>query len=216
MNNNKTNDGFLSAAIVIGAALLFSKTADVFTYFSPTILNDIAGFDVGIFYGVVTAGMVEGMILALHFNHRAALSGQAQWVKWILVGISGLCQFFDGAIVTETLAQQSPTLKVIFQFGVPVIPLLIVVMIIWIGALPDSPKQRKPWKGLKHAADQLPKIWHGEDYRPSQRPQKHSEKPATMPPFAPQEPGNAFNSDTGIVDELEETVNPTIRRNGKA
>jgi hypothetical protein len=204
MNNNKTNDGFLSFAVVIGALLLFAKTADVMSYFSPTILNDIIGQDVSLLYGIITAAMVEGMILALHFNQRATLSAPAQWVKWILIIISGVCQFFDGTIVTNTLAQQSDTLKMVFSFGVPLIPLLIVIMIIWIGQLPDSPKQRKPWKGFKHTVNQLPKIWYGENYIPSQ----HSQHAPVVTP-------NASETELMQLNEVKTKANPPLGANGK-
>lgn len=199
--NDKKDDGFLSFAVVIGALLLFAKTADVMSYFSPTILNDIIGQDVGLLYGIVTAAMVEGMILALHFNHRAALHAPAQWVKWILIIISGLCQFFDGTIVTNTLAQQSDTLKTIFQFGVPLIPLLIVIMIIWIGQLPQSAQPRKPWKGFKNTFEQLPKIWYGENYRPT--------------PNAQQMNANASVANSTVLEETEKQADPTFGSNGK-
>lgn len=196
----KKNDGFLSFAVVIGAGLLFAKTADVMSYFAPGILNSIIGQDVSLLYGIVTAAMVEGMILALHFNHRAALHGPAIWVKWLLIIISGVCQFYDGAITTQTLSMQSDTLKTIFQFGVPLIPLLIVVMIIWIGQLPDSKQPKGEWKGFAHWYHQIPKIWYGENYRPAPR------VPMTM------------NTNAAITNapKLEEpAVNPTFGSNGK-
>lgn len=201
----KKNDGFLSFAVVIGALLLFAKTADVMSYFSPSILNDIVGFNVSIIYGLVTAAMIEGMILALHFNQRAAFHSPAIWVKWLLIVISGVCQFYDGAITTNTLAQQTDTLKAVFQFGVPLIPLLIVVMIIWIGQLPDTGTPRKPFVGLKNIPSQFDWIWYGPEGRGRQVP-----KPVTNVPMTT----NAATTNAPKLQESE-TANPTFGSNGK-
>lgn len=160
--SNQQNDGFLNAAVVGAAIILFARTADVLSYFSPSILNDIIGSDISLLYGIVTAVMVEGVALALHFNRRAARSTSAQWVKWSLLAISGACQVFDGYIITDSLASQTETIKLVFQIGVPLIPLLIVVMIFWVGKLPEDNEPRKKFVGLKNIPAQFSWIWNGE------------------------------------------------------
>lgn len=164
--NNRSGDGFMDAAVVGAAIVLFPRTADIMSYFSPTILNDIIGRDVSLIYGLVTGSMVEGLALALHFNRRAALSSIAQWVKWTLILISGMCQVFDGYIITDTLAQQTDTIKTVFQYGVPLIPLLIMIMIFGIGHLPDSPEPKKHFVGLKNIPATFSWIWNGADEAP--------------------------------------------------
>jgi len=151
--DNKTGSGdkVLDWGVVIAAMILFPKTADVLSYFSPAILNDIFGFDVYHIYGGVNALLVESLALAIHFNRRAALVGSAQVVKWALLAISGACQVFDGFVTTKTLAQQTDTMKAIFSYGVPLVPLVIMVMIFGIGQLPDNGirSNRKPFVGLR-------------------------------------------------------------------
>lgn len=198
----KKHDTFSSVAIVIGTLILFSKTADVMGYFAPGWVSDFLGFNANMFYGWVNAAMVEGEILALHFNPRAQSYTPAQWVKWLLMLISLACQFFDGAIVTDTLSKQSEQIKAIFQFGVPAIPAIVVIMILLLGRMPEETKsQRGEWKGLEHAFQQLPKIWYGANYRPA--------------PKITNAPMQVLGMETPQPKIKEpETVNPTQRRNG--
>lgn len=164
-NNTKksgSGDKMLDWVVILSALILYAKTADVLSFFSPTILNDILGFDVSFVYGMVTAALVEGLALTLHFNKRAKLSSAAQIVKWIALGISGLCQVFDGFITTETTANMSETLKFALAYGVPLIPLLIVVMVFSIGHLPEDDEVR-PFKGLKNIlVPNFSRFWNGE------------------------------------------------------
>ena len=115
----------------------------------------------------MTAALVEIAALALHFNRRAALSGTAQFVKWTLLSISGACQVLDGFLITDTLTHQSDTIKVVFQYGVPLVPLLVVVLIFSIGHLPETnePKREFRFVGLRHIPDKLSWIWNGTGVR---------------------------------------------------
>ena len=155
MNDTKIGSGekVLDWGVIIAAGILFFRTADILSYFSPQILNDILGFDVSLIYGIVCAALVEGLALAIHFNRRASLSGTAKTVKWVLLSISGACQVFDGFVVTNTLAQQSDTMKAAFSYGVPLIPLAIMVMVFGIGQLPEldevESRPKAPFIGLK-------------------------------------------------------------------
>src|SRR5690242_8559864 len=105
MQNKKygTGDTFTDWAVVILSILLFTRTADVLSYFSPDILNELTGWDVSWAYGLVTAFFVEGVALAFHFNRRAIHHTPAQIVKWILLAISGICQVFDGSLILGTM-----------------------------------------------------------------------------------------------------------------
>lgn len=197
MKQDNNNDKFLNIAVIVGAGILFFRTADILAYFSPAILNDIIGSDMSFLYGLVTAAMVEGVALALHFNKRAAKSPEAQWVKWGLLAISGACQVFDGYVITDTLAQQTDTIKLVFQFGVPLVPLLIVVMIFAIGHLPELDEKPKPFVGLKNLPGQFRWIWEGSHGQPV--------KPAPKPRNEPQ---LILNTDAPAVLELKE-VNKT-------
>lgn len=161
MNKNGSGDKFLDFAVLGAAVFLFVRTADVLSYFSPSILNDILGFNVNIIYGVGCAVLVEGVALALHFNRRAKLSSTAQNVKWALLAISGACQVFDGFVITNTLAQQTETMRAVFSYGVPLIPLFILVMVFGIGHLPEEDEVVvRPRVGVRN---HLRNIWYGEE-----------------------------------------------------
>lgn len=179
MSENK--NGFLDVAVVLAAAILYVKTAEVLSYFAPETLNAIIGFDVSAIYGAVCAIIVEGGALYLHFNKRAKMSASAQFTKWAFLAISGACQVFDGFIVTDTLSRQSGTVRFVFQYGVPLIPLIVVIMIFGVGNLPEEHTQRKQYKGMKSFFESLPKIWYGEDYKPTPNAKKTNPTQPTKP-----------------------------------
>lgn len=175
----KTGNGdkVLDAGVVIAAAILFFRTADVLSVFAPTILNDILGMDVAFIYGVVCALLVEGLALALHFNRRAQFSGTAQAVKWTLLVISGVCQVFDGFVVTDTLSRQTDTMRFIFSWGVPLIPLLIMVMVFGIGRLPEedgTQPDKVPFQGV---VPSIKKVLYGEAKNPTQAARAGDQSP---------------------------------------
>jgi hypothetical protein len=167
MNTNNTHNGsgdkILDWAVIIIAMILFAKTADVMAYFAPESLSFIVGMDISWLYGAVNALIVEGVALALHFNRRAALSGTAQIVKWALIAMSGSAQIFDGFLSTGAQSSMSEPLKFGLQFGVPLIPLIVLVLLFAIGRLPDDGIEKAPFVGLKNmVGPAVRRLWHGE------------------------------------------------------
>ena len=197
MNGTKLGSGdkILDWGVIIAAGILFFRTADILSYFSPQILSDILGFDVSLIYGIVCAALVEGLALAIHFNRRSTLSGTAQTVKWVLLCISGACQVFDGFVVTNTLAQQSDTMKAAFSYGVPLIPLAIMVMVFGIGQLPELEKidsrPRAPFIGLKGMWNHLIDGNNGRAYSHPLAP-----KPRLDPPSPDLQPLNSVKNNS--------------------
>jgi hypothetical protein len=164
MNTNKHNgsgDKILDWTVIVAAIILFFKTAEVMSYFAPAILSQIVGMDVSWLSGIVNALMVEGPALAIHFNRRARLSSTAQVVKWVLLAISGACQIFAGYLSTGNEANMSEPLKFGLQFGVPLIPIFVMVLLFAIGQLPDD-GQPAPRIGLKHRLPDWNRIWNGD------------------------------------------------------
>jgi hypothetical protein len=161
------SNGFTDAAVVVLAILLFFRTADVLTYFAPPLLNNMVGMDVSWLYAVVMAFFVEGVALAFHFDARAHKHTPAIIVKWTLLAISGLCQVFDGNIVSGTIAEMSGPMKVGFQWGVPLLPIFVVVLLFYVGKLPDEDEARRSWldrlqdKGIKSRLPDPRAIWEG-------------------------------------------------------
>lgn len=163
MSKNGSGDKILDWIVIIGALIMFIKTADVLSYFAPTNLNAIIGLDVSVIYGGISATLVEGAALALHFNSRAKLSVAAQVAKWTLMGISALCQVFDGYIATGSAAQMSDTLKFGLQFGVPLVPLIVIILLFAVGRLPDDGSERTPFVGIRNIVGPfLNRLWNGD------------------------------------------------------
>lgn len=145
MEGKKGSNTFTDAAVVILAGLLFFRTADVLRYFSPPLLNEMIGQDVSWLYAIVMAFFVEGVALAFHFDRRAHKHTPAKIVKWTLLGISALCQVYDGRIVTDTVSQMSGPMKIGFQWGVPLLPIFVVVLLFFVGKLPEDGEEHRGW-----------------------------------------------------------------------
>lgn len=163
--NGSGNKG-LDWVFILGAVAAYPKTADLLSLFSPQILNDIFGMDMSLPYGGFCALLVEGVILFLHFDRRAYHVVMAQAVKWIMFGISFLCNVFDGFVTTNSVQQMSPFLKFILAYGVPTLPLIIAALVAMIGPLPENEKEvvRQPRIGVR---TRLENFWYGENTRVS-------------------------------------------------
>lgn len=173
MVNKRGSNGFVDAAVVVLAGLLFFRTADVLTYFAPPLLNDMVGADISWLYAFTMAFFVEGVALAFHFDPRAHAHTPAKIVKWVLLGISALCQVYDGNIVTNTIAEMSGPMKVGFQWGVPLLPIFVVVLLFFVGKLPEIGDsvpltvRVKNWldnvqdTGIKNSLPSPKAIWRG-------------------------------------------------------
>ncbi len=178
-NKIGSGDKWLDASVIIAALICFIKTADVFAYFAPAVLSQILGFDVSYLFGVITATLVEGVMLRLHFNRRAHGYTPAEIAKWLLMAISLLCQVFDGFIVTNTLAQQSDEMKFLFQYGVPALPILLIVLNFAIGKLPDTGEQ-VTHVGLKHRLPNWKRIWEGDEAKNEPQEKSPEKEPAKL------------------------------------
>lgn len=188
---------FADWAVVILAIVLFFKTAEVLAYFSPESLNSLIGMDVSWIYGLVTAFFVEGVALAYHFYPGARVYTPAVVVKWVLIGISGICQVFDARIVTDTLANMTEAQKLFFQYGVPLLPWFVLILLFFVGEIPNA-SQRKPFKGVKNYLPNIKRVWSGDGNTVF----SNSEVVET----------NMDNEPVSPNGQEHETVNPTTRR----
>lgn len=157
-----SGDSILDAGIIVAAILTYAKTADVFAFFAPQSLSNIIGFDVSYIYGLISALLIEGVMLALHFNRNAHGYAPAETTKWTLLLISFLCQVYDGFLTTNTLSQQSDELKFVFQYLVPGLPILVLLLIFAIRRLPNQAgTYQASWRGLKSYLPDFHAIWYG-------------------------------------------------------
>lgn len=166
MNEKTGSNGFVDASVVVLAGLLFFRTADVLTYFAPPLLSALIGMDVSWLYAIVMAFFVEGVALAFHFDKRAHHHTPAKITKWTLLGISALCQFYDGNIVLQTVNQMSGPMKVGFQVGVPLLPIFVVMLLFFVGKLPEGDEhkgllEKLQDRGIKNYFPDAHALWHG-------------------------------------------------------
>lgn len=159
---NKIGSGvrFSDWAVVILAVLLYFKTAEVLSYFAPQNISAFAGMDVAWLYGMITAFFVEGVAIAFHFHPGARRHTPAKIVMWVLLVISGLCQIFDGKMVTDAIASMPVQQQVFFNYGVPLLPWFIIVMLFFVGQIPNE-GEHKEWKGLANLIPDTDYIIHG-------------------------------------------------------
>jgi hypothetical protein len=159
--HNRSRDKVLDWIIIIAALVLFPKTADLMSYFAPSNMAFILGMDVSWLYGMISATLVEGALLALHFNPRARIHTPAKIVMWLLVAMSGAAQILDGFITTGNEANMSEPMKFALQFGVPLVPLIVIIMIVAVGDFPEIGNPA-PRIGLKHRLPNWKQIWEGD------------------------------------------------------
>jgi hypothetical protein len=133
MNGKGKNpwESILGIGIVVAAAMLFFKTAEVMSIFAPDTVFGYTGLQD--MYGFVTALLVEGMCLALHFIPEMKINFPAQVFKWFLFAVSGFCQVVDGFIIQNTLANQPDSIKFLVEWGVPLIPTAIFLGLLIVG-----------------------------------------------------------------------------------
>src|SRR5574340_569796 len=132
-----------NGAFLLGAFLMFSKTVDLMSAFSPrTFLGytDIEGI-----YGLAVGAMIEGMLVALKFG----LGKPRNMVEWgwnilLIVApfvISALAQVFDSFMIRETLHEQPQEVQVFVTWFVPSIPTLIVGLFVGKAILASIPAE---------------------------------------------------------------------------
>lgn len=187
MDRKNGSNGFVDAAVVILAILLFFRTADVLTHFAPPLASQILGADASWLYAILMAFWIEGVALAFHFDKRAHNHAPANITKWILLGISALCQVYDGQIVTDSISQMSGPMKIGFQWGVPLLPIFVVVLLFWVGKLPEDGGDGRNWldrlqdRGIKGRLPDPKAIWKGRDEVPASEVVQANLQDATNP-----------------------------------
>ncbi len=139
---------FVDVATVIAAAMLYLKTSEVMTAIAPLTLLGQTGLQV--IYGMTTAGLIEGVTLALHFVRRFRSNPNATMYKWFLFVVSGFCQFLDKQMVVDAGVSQSPVGS-FFAWIALGIPLAVFGGLLWVAnstKTETSGNARKAFKGL--------------------------------------------------------------------
>src|ERR1700690_1520728 len=146
LNPSRAFSGIMDWGVFLVASIvLFLKTSDVFTYYSPHQIGGYSGIEP--IYGIVCASIVEGYIVYLKFSVKLSENDYAYlWnvgTMIMIVVISGIAQIVDGWISTSTLAQQPQTIQMVVQWFVPLLPWAIMVILLiktTIAVLPQNAK----------------------------------------------------------------------------
>lgn len=135
---------FLFLVFLLGAFLMFSKTSDLMAAFAPKKFFGYTDFE--IVYGILCAMLLEGTIAAMKakmlFSDHA--QSRIEWAWDIVLTtfpfvISALAQVFDGFLVRQTLSSQPAWIQVLLDWGVPLIPPLVVGCILVYGFIISAP-----------------------------------------------------------------------------
>lgn len=115
---------------VIAAVVLFFKTSELLAIFAP---KTILGYDnLGGLYGMVCALLVEGLLAVTKWSLDRSDNSMAFAYKVMLIIvtflISGAAQVVDGFMIRDTLSEQPAAIQMLIQWGVPLVPSLILAL----------------------------------------------------------------------------------------
>lgn len=147
MNENQENDslfwGFVvDAAIVVAALAMYSKTQEVMTALAPNTLFGQTG--ISIIYGFAVAGLIEGVMLALHFLKKYVGNNRAEVYKWFLFAVSVFCQFLDKSLFKEV---QTETEAFFAFIALGIVP-AVLFGLLWVKGGKRVTTTRGPKKGI--------------------------------------------------------------------
>jgi hypothetical protein len=114
----------------VAAVVLFFKTSELLAIFAP---KTILGYDnLGGVYGMVCALLVEGLLAVTKWSLDKKDNSMAWAYKVGLLVvtflISAIAQVVDGFMIRDTLTQQPPAIQMLIQWGVPLVPSLILAL----------------------------------------------------------------------------------------
>lgn len=127
----------------VGSVLLFAKTSDLMTAFAPHSFMGYTGIES--IYGFVAACLVEGVfVLTKILVSRSPNALAWMWNIVLIVvtfAISALAQTIDSFVVRDTLSSQPSEIQLLVQWGVPMIPSLVVAIILVKTVIDSLPRE---------------------------------------------------------------------------
>ena len=116
----------------LAALLLFFKTADLASEFAPTQIMGFVGVEH--IYGFAVALTVEGALVASKYGIKSSVNGLSFAWSFLLIlitfGLSAAAQVFDGLVSRELLLQQPVEVQLVANYGVPLIPALVLLLLL--------------------------------------------------------------------------------------
>jgi hypothetical protein len=142
-----------NVVFLVAAVVLFLRTSELFAIFAPRGMSDAGTAQI---YGWVSAGLVEGLLVAVKFTlpHIKRSEAYAYNAFLILVtfAISAAAQLADGYIIRDTLSRQSPAVQWLIQVGVPLVLSLILLAVAGKSIVEHAPQvgsQNMPTKAAR-------------------------------------------------------------------
>jgi hypothetical protein len=149
MNNQDPNGGrsciqLLSlVAFMWGAAMMFPKTVDLLSKFSP---NEFMGYtDMAGWWAMGSALLIEGVMVIMKI--KTWISPARNLVEWLWdivltvapFVLSSFAQIFDGMIVRDTLAQEPEQIQMLVTWLVPGLPSIMIGLLIAFALIESAP-----------------------------------------------------------------------------
>lgn len=138
---------------LIAAVVLFLRTSELFAIFAPRGMSDAGTAQI---YGWISAGLVEGLLVAVKFTlphvKRAEAYAYNAFLILVTFAISAAAQLADGYIIRDTLTRQSPAVQWLIQVGVPLVPSLILLAVAGKSIVEHAPQaggQNVPTKAAR-------------------------------------------------------------------
>lgn len=186
------------AAFVWGALMMYPKTVDLLANFAP---NEFLGYtEMAGWWAMGSALLIEGVMVILKV--KMWIYPSRNLVEWIWDGIltiapfamSALAQVFDGMLVRNTLTSQPVEIQMAVDWGVPLLPSLVIGLMIIYAMIESAPRglfggmQQSGGGGFKAPKLSLPNLgmldprnWfsngNGHDKRKSERRDKGTQQP---------------------------------------
>jgi hypothetical protein len=156
-----------NVVFLVAAVVLFLRTSELFAIFAPRGMSDAGTAQI---YGWVSAGLVEGLLVAVKFTlphvKRAEAYAYNAFLILVTFGISAAAQLADGYIIRDTLDLQSPAVQWLIQVGVPLVPSLILLAVAGKSIVEHAPQgigQNLPTKAARfvsgNAADVATRVY---------------------------------------------------------
>ena len=130
-------------AFIWGAMMMFPKTVDLLTNFSP---NEFMGYtDMAGWWAMGSALLIEGVMVIMKIKTWVSPSRNlVEWLWDIILSVSPFilstfAQIFDGMLVRDTLSEQPAEIQLLVTWLVPGLPSIMIVLLIAFALVESAP-----------------------------------------------------------------------------
>ena len=130
-------------AFIWGAAMMFPRTVDLLSNFSPNTFLGYTGL--AGYWAMGSALLIEGVMVLMKLKTWITpAKNLVEWLGDVLLTVtpfilSSLAQVFDGMIVRETLTQQPAEIQLLVTWLVPSLPAMMIGLLIAFALVESAP-----------------------------------------------------------------------------